>query len=50
MKRRHLTLIEGGRRDEDRARVNLWPYDRRVVRAEPRPVPTPRPSDPRPAA
>lgn len=42
IRRRHLTLIEGGRKDEDRARVRLYPYARRVVRQEPQPPTPPR--------
>jgi hypothetical protein len=41
-RRRHLTLIQGGRKDEDHARVRLYPYAGRVVRQEPKPPTPPR--------
>jgi hypothetical protein len=43
-RRKHLTLIEGGRRDEARARERLYPVATRKVRATPqKPDPNPPP-------
>lgn len=42
MTRRHLTLIQGGKCDDEaRTRLHLYGQAVRVVRAEPRPDPTP---------
>lgn len=41
-RRRHLALIQGGKTDEATTRRLLYPYERRVVRAEPQPPTPPR--------
>lgn len=45
-RRKHLTLLQGGRRQEAEVKHRLYPYKSRVVKAEPKPDPNP----PRPAA
>lgn len=40
-RRRHLTLLQGGRRDERAVRLKLYGQADRRVKAEPKPDPTP---------
>jgi hypothetical protein len=40
-RRRHLVLIQGGKAEHLATVRRLYPYEKRVVRAEPRPDPTP---------